>query len=89
MINDNSNQENGDLEAGKIDDNQTEQKGTENITPGEVTEKKKKKHSSALVAASKARSAVGHAKAHSRSDVSGASSLTNTGPFVTYENENE
>jgi hypothetical protein len=47
--------------------------------------KKKKKHSSALLAASMWRSPTGHSLLHVGHDVRGYSSLSNTGPFVDYE----
>jgi hypothetical protein len=60
----------------------------EKTTPlDKVAEKKSSKKSSALVAASLGRSAVDHAKPHSSGDVSGSSGLSNTGPFVSYEEE--
>ena len=63
-------------------------KGKENIAKSEVTKKKKKKHiSSALVAASLGRSAVDRMKPHASRDISGSSGLLNSGPFVSYENE--
>lgn len=52
-------------------------------TPQE--QKSKKKHSSALVAASKARSAVNHVDAHKISGLS--SSFAHTGTNVSYEGE--
>ncbi len=51
---------------------------------GESTKKTSKK-SSALLAASKGSSAVDNVKASSGKDVRGSSGLTNTGPFVSYE----
>ena len=66
------------------DDNNEKQPA---VTPTENTPKRKKKHVSALVAASLGRSAVDHAKAHSSGDVTGTSGLSNTGPFVSYENQ--
>jgi len=47
--------------------------------------KKTSKKSSALLAASKGRSAVDNVKATSGKDVRGSSGLANTGPFVSYE----
>ncbi len=47
--------------------------------------KKTSKKSSALLAASKGRSAVDHVKATTNKDVRGSSGLANTGPFVSYE----
>ncbi len=47
--------------------------------------KKTPKKSSALLAASKGRSAVDSVKAASGKDVRGSSGLANTGPFVSYE----
>ncbi len=47
--------------------------------------KKTSKKSSALLAASKGRSAVDNVKANSGKDVRGSSGLANTGPFVSYE----
>ncbi len=57
--------------------------------PGEAVEapKKKKKHSSALVAASLWRSPVGHSMPHTYTDVKGSSGLGNTGPYPTYEQD--
>lgn len=46
---------------------------------------KKKKHSSALLAASMWRSPTSHSLLHVGHDVRGYSSLSNTGPFVNYE----
>lgn len=66
--------------------NSMDDKLAQNSTSETGTGKKKKKHSSALVAASKARSAVDSVKTHASSDVRGTSGLTNTGPFVSYEN---
>jgi len=51
---------------------------------GEV-DKKKKHHSSALLAASMWRSPTGHSLLHVNRDVRGSSDLANTGPFVNYE----
>jgi len=82
--------ENSDLdvtEANKVPVKQIDKDGKENIADGETTEKKKKKHVSALVAASLGRSAVDHMKPHSSRDVSGSNGLLNSGPFVSYENE--
>jgi hypothetical protein len=59
-------------------DTQTDKKDTQSI-------KKNPKGSSALVAASKGRSAVDSVKATSNKDVRGSSGLANTGPFVSYE----
>ncbi len=57
---------------------QTDKKGNQSI-------KKTSKKSSALLAASKGRSAVDQVKARSGEDVRGSSGLINTGPFVSYE----
>lgn len=47
--------------------------------------KKKKKHSSALLAASLWRSPVSQARSHVRYDVRGTSGLANTGPWIAYD----
>ncbi|HEV8079366.1 MAG TPA: hypothetical protein VGP43_01540 [Chitinophagaceae bacterium] len=57
---------------------QIDKKGNQSI-------KKTSKKSSALLAASKGRSAVDNVKAASGKDVRGSSGLANTGPFVSYE----
>ncbi len=68
--------------------NEGSQKETEKEEPvlqkAEV-HKKKKKHSSALLAASMWRSPTGHSLLHVNRDVRGASTLSNTGPFVSYD----
>ena len=75
-------------EADQLPVKQIDKEGKENIANSEVAEKKKKKHiSSALVAASLGRSAVDRMKAHTSRDISGSSGLLNSGPFVSYENE--
>ena len=75
-------------EADQVPVKQIDKEGNENITNSEVAKKKKKKHiSSALAAASLGRSAVDHMKAHTSRDISGSSGLLNSGPFVSYENE--
>jgi len=56
---------------------------TENATGG----KKPRKKVSALVAASKGRSAVNAVTANSSGDVRGTNGLANTGPVTSYENE--
>jgi predicted RNA-binding protein with PUA domain len=59
-----------------------------NILPEKVTEKKQPKplkKSSALVAASMGRSAVGAEDAHSSKDVRGSSGLANTGTIISYD----
>ena len=76
-----------EIKASNPKENPIGKKKEENLTPEKVTGKNKKKHSSALAAASLGRSAVDHAKAHSRSDVSGSSGLANEGPYVSYEKE--
>lgn len=70
MKNENSNQKKLDTQIDKKADQST---------------KKSPKKSSALLAASKGRSAVDNVKAASVKDVRGSSGLTNTGPFVSYE----
>lgn len=67
--------------------NKTELKENLNVTEESKPAIKKRKHVSALVAAAMGRSALDHAKAHSHRDVTGTSGLSNTGPFVSYENE--
>ena len=75
-------------EANQLPEKQIDKEGKENIANSEVTKKKKKKHiSSALVAASLGRSAVDRMKPHTSRDISGSSGLLNSGPFVSYENE--
>ena len=75
-------------EADQLPVKQIDKEGKENIANSEVAKKKKKKHiSSALVAASLGRSAVDRMKAHTLRDISGSSGLLNSGPFVSYENE--
>ncbi|MEO7463415.1 MAG: four-helix bundle copper-binding protein [Ferruginibacter sp.] len=60
---------------------------TNNGQAGQNTEviQKKKKHSSALMAASMWRSPVGHSLLHVNHDVRGSNELPNTGPFVNYD----
>ena len=50
-----------------------------------VAGKKPLKKSSALLAASKARSTVGGVSAHSSKDVRGSSGLANTGTIISYD----
>ena len=68
--------------------NPVDKKDAKNIMPEKVAEKKQKKplkKSSALLAASKARSAVGEVGAHSSKDVRGSSGLANTGTIISYD----
>ena len=51
------------------------------------TSNEKDKKDSALLAASKGRSAVDHVMANSSGDVKGTNGLANTGPVTSYENE--
>ncbi len=57
------------------------------VTPvvKKVAGKKPLKKSSALLAASKARSAVGRVGAHSSKEVRGSSGLANTGTIISYD----
>lgn len=87
MKKDNSNLKKEDLQGSKSTVGGKDKKKVENIKPDKVTGKKKIKNSSALIAASKGRSAVDQVKVRSKGDVSGSGGLTNTGPFVSYENE--
>ncbi len=85
MKKNNSNQKKEELKTSNPSANQKDKK---NITPGKIAEKKGEKSpkkSSALLAASKGHSAVDNVKAASGKDVRGSSGLTNTGPFVSYE----
>ena len=66
--------------------NKTAAKDTQTAKDNTRTKKTKKK-SSALVAASKGRSAVNSAMANSSMDVRGSNGLANTGPVTSYENE--
>jgi hypothetical protein len=75
-------------EADQLPEKLIDKEGKENTANSEVAKKKKKKHiSSALVAASLGRSAVDRMKPHASRDISGSSGLLNSGPFVSYENE--
>ncbi len=68
--------------------NPIDKKETGNIMPEKVAEKKQKKpskKSSALLAASKGRSAVDAIDAHSSKDVRGSSGLANTGTIISYD----
>ncbi|MDQ2862580.1 MAG: hypothetical protein M3R50_02825 [Bacteroidota bacterium] len=76
-----------EIKASNPDINQIDKENKENLAPEKVNEKKKKKHVSALVAASMGRSVLDHVKAHSSGNVSGSSGLENTGPDVSYEEE--
>ena len=87
MKKDNSNQQKKAVKASKSASNPTDNKVTENSKSGNGTGKKQKKNSSALIAASKGRSAVDSVKSSSNRDVRGSSGLSNTGPFVSYENK--
>jgi hypothetical protein len=90
MKKNNSNQKKEGLKTSNPSANQKDKKDKKNITPGKIAEKKGEKSpkkSSALLAASKGRSAVDQVKARSGGDVRGSSGLTNTGPFVSYDNE--
>ncbi len=87
MKKDNSNSKKEDITTSKTGNKQVDKKGKENITPGKASGKKKNNNSSASIAASKSRSAVDHVKPNARGDVRGSSGLTNTGPFVSYENQ--
>jgi hypothetical protein len=53
--------------------------------PADKKTKKVAKKSSALVASSAVRSAVGAVKAHSSRDVRGSSGLANTGTIISYD----
>ena len=55
----------------------------ENV-PGKKNGNDKSKHTSALAAAAKGRSATAAVKHDSNTDVRGSSGLANTGPFVSY-----
>ncbi|MEO8771395.1 MAG: four-helix bundle copper-binding protein [Ferruginibacter sp.] len=66
-------------------DEATESKDKEQPVPQKEINKKKKKHSSALLAASMGRSAMDHVHAHSSSIIRGRSGLANTGTMITYE----
>jgi hypothetical protein len=93
MKKNNSNQKKEELKTSNPSANQKDKKDKKdkkNITPGKIAEKKEEKSpkkSSALLAASKGRSAVDQVKARAGVDVRGSSGLTNTGPFVSYDNE--
>jgi len=62
-----------------------------NVTPGKKkpakTNKDKKKKSSAIAAAEQGASAVDRVKHSSKSAVSGDSGLTNSGPHVSYDED--
>ncbi len=65
-----------------------EKKDTGNILPENPVEKKQRKRvkkSSAFLAASVERSAVGEEEAHSSKDVRGSSGLANTGTIISYD----
>ncbi len=65
-----------------------DKKVTGNLMPEKVTEKKQKrplKKSSALLAASMGRSAIGGVDVHSSKDVRGSSGLANTGTIISYD----
>ncbi len=66
-------------------DKATESKDKEQPLQQKETIKKKKKHSSALLAASMGRSAVDWVHAHSSNTIRGRSGLANTGTIITYE----
>ena len=71
--------------AAKPDVNQKDKKNT---APDKVADKKQNKtirKSSALLAASKGRSAIDAVKAHSSRDVRGSSGLANTGTIISYD----
>lgn len=86
MKKDNSNQKKEDFKVSKSAAKQTDKKDIENTTPNKLP-KKSEKSSHTSLAASKQHSAVDHVKPRSNKDVRGSSGLTNTGPFVSYENE--
>ncbi len=68
--------------------NPIDKKDTKKTLPEKGTEKKQKKplkKSSALLAASMGRSAVGAVDAHSSRDVRGSSGLADTGPVTSYD----
>ncbi len=73
-----------DQKTGDVNLNES-QKNNEPAKDKNVVNKKKKKHSSALLAASLWRSPTGHSLLHVNRDVRGSSALANTGPFVSYE----
>ncbi len=66
------------------EDEATESRDKEQPVQQKETIKKKKKHSSALLAASMGRSALDRVHARSSSAVRGSSGLTNTGTIITY-----
>jgi hypothetical protein len=68
-------------------DNATESKDKEQPVQQKETIKKKKKHSSALLAASMGRSAMDRVRGHSSTDTRGTSGLANTGTIITYEED--
>ncbi|CAN5275182.1 hypothetical protein BH09BAC2_BH09BAC2_02090 [soil metagenome] len=68
--------------------NTIDKKDTKNAIPEKIAEKKQKKplkKSSALLAASKGRSALDAVKANSSRDVRGSSGLANTGTIISYD----
>ncbi len=74
--------------ASKTGVNPVEKKNTKNSIPEKVeekTQKKSQKKSSALLAASKGRSAVDAVNATSSRDVRGNSGLANTGTIISYD----
>ncbi len=78
--------ENPNLNAGMAENKPVERQSSDPAPgPGNSKKSTRKKHSSALAAAAKWRSAVGHFRAHARQDIQGSSGLSNTGPFVSYE----
>jgi hypothetical protein len=68
-------------------DNATESKDKGQPVQQKEAIKKKKKHSSALLAASMGRSAMDRVRGHSSTDTRGTSGLANTGTIITYEED--